>query len=428
MELRGPQTKVEHWGVDRLVRRGGRCASDSEHADHCPAHTPDLSHDPPCQITPNPTVLPSAPHRSLQHSTSVIIAVLQILVFHLVPCTVMSAPSTGVSMATIHPTTPVLPINSDINSPNTVFDYPDADIILRSRDEQEFRVFKLYIIHSSPVLGKRIQNISRPAISSDAKASLPVVQLPDNGDVLSTLLTFIFPVPPVLPSTLEKIMDLLSVAQTYEMVSVLVHIRGSIALRESPFICPENAFYAYSLARKHGLREEAAQAAKISLAFNLIIENLEARSDIPQGVYLHELWQYHQNVRSNLLSSVDNFRGSAAGAITGLTCTVLTIWGTPNWLDSYIVSIARTPSSFNTIDFQTTLACHVRGVAQFSGNSCLSCTNIPRQTMHKFWTALTNFVNENIAKVSGINMDLEPPNKYAVHTGRIAALYPRVRV
>jgi hypothetical protein len=48
--------------------------------------------------------------------------------------------------------------------------------------------------------------------------------------------------------------------------------------------------------------------------------------------------------------------------------------------------------------------------------------------MQKFWTALTNFVNENIAKVSGINMDLEPPNKYAVHTGRIAALYPRVRV
>jgi len=319
-------------------------------------------------------------------------------------------------MATIRPTTPVLPINPDNNSPNTVFDYPDADIVLRSRDEQEFRVLKLYIIHSSPVLSKRIQDISCPAMSSGAKASLPVVQLPDNGDVLSTLLTFIFPVPPVLPSTLEKIMVLLSVAQTYDMVSVLVHIRGSIALREPPIICQENAFYAYSLARKHGLREEAAQAAKISLAFNLIIENLEARSDIPQGVYLHELWQYHQNVRNNLLSGVDNFRGSAAGGtITGLTCIVLTNWGTPNWLDSYIVSIARTPSCFNSVDFQTTLACHVGEVAQFPGNGC-SCTNIPGQTMHKFWTALTNFVNENIAKASGINMDFGNPLTSTLYT------------
>ena len=341
---------------------------------------PDLSRDPICQATPNPAVLISLP------------------LYHVL--------SAGVSMATIRSMIPVIQINPD-NDTSMVFDYPDADIVLRSHDEREFRVLKVYIIQSSPVLCKRIQDISCPAISSGVNASLTVVQLPDNGDVLSTLLTFIFPVTPVLPSTLEKILELLSVAQTYEMVSVLVHIRGSIALREPPIIRPENALFAYSLVRKHGLREEAARAAKISLAFALIIENLEGRSDIPQGVYLHELWQYHQKVRSNLLSSVDIFRGSAArGTITSITCVVLTIWGTPNWLDSYIVSIARTPSRFNSIDFQTTLACHV---AQLSGNRCSSCANIPRQTMDKFWTALTNFVDENIAKASDISMDLGTP-------------------
>jgi len=73
------------------------------------------------------------------------------------------------------------------------------------------------------------------------------VQLPDNGVILSTLLTFIFPVATVLLPTLEEIMQLLSVAQKYEMASVLSHIRNCAASKDPPFICPENAFHAYTL-------------------------------------------------------------------------------------------------------------------------------------------------------------------------------------
>jgi hypothetical protein len=36
-------------------------------------------------------------------------------------------------------------------------DYPDADIILRSQDSYHFRVPKIYIINSSPVLGELIR-------------------------------------------------------------------------------------------------------------------------------------------------------------------------------------------------------------------------------------------------------------------------------
>jgi hypothetical protein len=42
---------------------------------------------------------------------------------------------------------------------NLLFDYPGAlagaDIILRSRDSYHFRVTKIYIANSSPVLGER---------------------------------------------------------------------------------------------------------------------------------------------------------------------------------------------------------------------------------------------------------------------------------
>jgi len=305
-------------------------------------------------------------------------------------------------MATIpqSPTTPTPPSDLDDQPTRTFFDYPDADIVLRSCDSQEFRVLKIYLIKSSPVLGKRIQAIPEPSystISSGAQPLLPIVQLSDSCAILSSLLTFIFPVSSILPPTLEEIMELLSVAQQYDMVSVLADIRCYVALKDPPLIWPENAFHAYSLAQKHGLRQEAAEAAKkITLTFSLDIETLEGRSDIPQGVYLYELWKYHQSVQNNLLSNVDNFRGSAAGGtLTGLHCVAKTHWGIPQWLDNYILSIAQTPSCFDPIEFQTTLACHV-------GNGCSSCTRIPRQTVRAFWTALTNFVNENIAKASVI--------------------------
>jgi len=293
----------------------------------------------------------------------------------------------------------------------TFFDDPDADIIICSCDSQEFRVLKLYIIKCSPVLSKRIQTISdplRPAISSSAETRLPVVQLSDCGAILSTLLTFIFPVPSVLPPTLDEVMELLSVAQKYEMVSVLADIRSSIALKNPPLIYPENALGAYSLAKKYGLRQEAAQAARITLTFTLSIENLEGKPDLPRGIELHELWTYHQSVQSNLLSNVDNFRTTTAGTLTGLQCLARTQWGPgiPLWIDNYILSIVRNPSYFDPVEFQTTLACHVReATGARSGNGCASCTRIPRQTMRTFWTALTNFVNENIAKVSVIRLN-----------------------
>src|SRR5579863_6958759 len=96
------------------------------------------------------------------------------------------------------PTIPTPLLTPDDESPRAFVDDPDADIILCSCDSQEFRVLKLFIIKNSPVLGKQIQAISnppQPAITTDTATPLPVLQLSDNGDILSSLLTFIFPMP-----------------------------------------------------------------------------------------------------------------------------------------------------------------------------------------------------------------------------------------
>ena len=258
------------------------------------------------------------------------------------------------------------------------------------------------------------------------------MQLSDNSAILSTLLTFIFPVPPVLPSTLEETMELLSVAQKYEMVSVLAHIRGCVALRDPPLICPENAFHAYSLAQKYGLRHETAQAARITLAFTLTIEKLKSKLDVMPGAFLYELWKYHRSVRDNLSANIKEFiRSAARSTLSDLKCVSLSPEGIPRWLDHYISSIATAPSSFDLIEFQSTMAHHINASFWFNPatHRCTSCACIPSQTIRTFWAALTNFVNGNIAKASVIDVNYcASYNKYKLLTGRFNTLYLRIRV
>ena len=170
-----------------------------------------------------------------------------------------------------------------------LFEYPDADFILRSNDSHHFRVPKSYIVHCSPVLDDLILKAFKSPDDADAKASLPMVQLPETGEILHTLLTFIFPVTPLVPSTAEKAMELLSVAQKYQMASVLAHIRYSFAQQNPPSAQRDTALHIYSLAQKHGLHQEALQAAQTILKYPMSIEDLEDKLDMMPGAALYEL-------------------------------------------------------------------------------------------------------------------------------------------
>ncbi len=46
----------------------------------------------------------------------------------------------------------------------------------------------------------------------------------ETGTILYSLLTFVLPVPPVLPATVDETMELLLVTKKYEMTHVLAHI------------------------------------------------------------------------------------------------------------------------------------------------------------------------------------------------------------
>ena len=177
-------------------------------------------------------------------------------------------------------------------------DCPDADVVLRSSDSQSFRVQKAFLMKNSPVLDRFIQTASdhmEGALPVGDGTPLPVVQLPERGAIIYSLLTFLLPVAPVLPLTLEGVMELLSVAQTYEMSHAMVHIRGNISLKVPPLVNKDNALYAYSLALKHGLHQETFHAARITLRSTLTIENLKDKLDMIPGDHLYVAQPYRRS-------------------------------------------------------------------------------------------------------------------------------------
>jgi hypothetical protein len=322
-----------------------------------------------------------------------------------------------------------------ISLENLLFDFPEADVILRSCDSYEFRVLKLYIVHSSPILGEKVllSPSPQPDPSPSANptesnvegtaANVPcVVRLPIVGAVLFSLLTYIFPVPPVLPSTVEQTMELLSVAQMYKMDIVLTHIRSHIAEQEPPLIREETAFLIYYLAQKRGLRPEVLEAARCTLSFSsLTIEDLaeEDKLDMMPGAFFHELWKYHQRVRSNLKSDLEEFVKSNALTMLGnFSCDLPTESGLPYWLDGYISEIgtARVPAFLDFTDFYMGLAEHI----QKRRSKRCACSGIPRTKMRAFWGALTATVHGSIAKVRVTNVVASPKgSEYLCRLGQI---------
>jgi hypothetical protein len=230
-----------------------------------------------------------------------------------------------------------------------------------------------------------------------------VVQLPESGKILHCLLTFIFPVTPFLPSTPEEILELLSVAQKYQMETALTHIRGSIARHNSLPTRLEPALHIYALAQKYGLRPEALQTARaIFLNQPMTIKGFGNKLDIMPGASLYELWKYHERAQVVLAADLTEFRTSCArGTITGLRCTELSSSQIPSWLDQYIESIGKSPNLFDFAELNFAMARHIKEKA--NEVSC-ECASIPSQTIRNFWEAFSSVVHDGFEKVSVVDI------------------------
>ena len=103
---------------------------------------------------------------------------------------------------------------------------------------------------------------------------LPVVQLSEDSGVLNCLVSLLYPIPPVIPSSYKKVFALLTACQKYDMVSIQSRIHAEINRGTYPAPVAAEAFGAYAIASSMGLVLEAENAARLTVGQPLTFQSL----------------------------------------------------------------------------------------------------------------------------------------------------------
>ncbi|KZT21618.1 hypothetical protein NEOLEDRAFT_1121083 [Neolentinus lepideus HHB14362 ss-1] len=181
------------------------------------------------------------------------------------------------------------------------FDRPDADVIIRSSDNVDFRMFKLMLSVASPVFaGMFTLPRAVEEASADKEGGLPVVRVTEDRKAVDILLRLCYPgtVPDLL--TLDDVKKGLEVAMKYEVDSAMSFIRRALV---SPEFLDNNALRVYAIACLHKLWKEAEVSAKASLRmprealWDAVTVHVPELHSLPAEAYLH-LVRYHRSFGS----------------------------------------------------------------------------------------------------------------------------------
>jgi hypothetical protein len=178
---------------------------------------------------------------------------------------------------------------------------PDANIIVRSSDQVNFRIHKSVLAMSSPFFEDMLSLPQPP--DDEISDGLPVVQLPEDAGLLNCLFSLFYPIAPVIPGSYEKVFALLAACQKYDMVPIQSYIRAESQRGVFPAPVETEAFSAYAIASSMGLDLEAENAARLTLGQPLTFESLGEELRSFRGQSLCELVRYRGVNNSSSSSS-----------------------------------------------------------------------------------------------------------------------------
>ena len=182
--------------------------------------------------------------------------------------------------------------NSEPPAVPLCLDVPDASIILRSSDKVNFRVHKSVLAMSSPFF-KTLLSLPQPP-DDELVDGLPIVALSEDASLLNSLISLLYPISPVIPSTYEKVFALLAACQKYEMDAVQSNIRASIKLGIFPAPVKAQGFSAYAMASSMRLVPEMENAARLTLGQLMTFESLGEELRSFKGRALCDLIRYRK--------------------------------------------------------------------------------------------------------------------------------------
>lgn len=178
----------------------------------------------------------------------------------------------------------------------------DADLIIRSFDNVEFRILKSIVVQASPKFRKML--LLNQVEASKAHSAVQCIAVPEDHVVIDVILRICYPMPnPRLSSfDIEKV---LKAGKKYKMDVVVEFCRQGIS-----DLTVTDPLKAYGLACRCGLIAEAATAAERTLHYPMDAQLLAHRDGCHSvsGVALSQLLLFHESNRTAALRVIGSWK------------------------------------------------------------------------------------------------------------------------
>lgn len=288
---------------------------------------------------PTVTIIPTLPAINqalaitLGPNTSTI-AQTPTITFGPAPTAIAQPPDITISLNPIaiepDPVKTTLPIMySDASAP---FDDHDADVILRSSDNVDFRVYKLLLSMGSPFFKDMFSLPQADTTAADGisetKDGLPVIQVSETAVTLRMLLSMCYPMGAVdLPALdkLEKVALLLDAAVKYSFERVEKRVREALV---SPQCMHGNEVRVFAIACRHRMGAEAKAAARACLEQPILEVEEASELESLSAVRFLRLLKYHGKCVKLAREALANFSPQAGATLTN-TYQLCSSCGTP---------------------------------------------------------------------------------------------------
>ncbi|KAG1795090.1 uncharacterized protein HD556DRAFT_1365996 [Suillus plorans] len=207
---------------------------------------------------------------------------------------------------------PTLPTQTCASAP---FDHAKADVILRSADGIEFRVFMLFLSLASPFFETLFGLPQAPDGASDQemKDGLAVIAVSEDSKTLDTFLRFCYPSTLAEDPSLDNLTEILSVLAAAKKYSLDLIERKVCQALANPKVLEIDPLRSFAIARNARLKHETITAARYNLRQPLI-PALFAEIDLITASDFLALLTYHkkciisvQNLMKNLKWMTDHY-------------------------------------------------------------------------------------------------------------------------
>jgi len=146
------------------------------------------------------------------------------------------------------------------------FDAADADLILLSSDNVEFRVHRC-ILGAASLFFTDMFSLPQPSITISDDGPIPVVPVSELRQTLDSVLRFVYPIqdPPI--HTLDELNPVMAAAFKYDFLSVMSTLRKILV---TPQFLQTSPARVYAIASRYELEAEAQLASRYTLNIHIL--------------------------------------------------------------------------------------------------------------------------------------------------------------